>query len=112
MFTGRVVQPGEPEFLREDTDLALALAEEEADTCSSCGFPKAWCRDPRHQFSFDADESVCWPSYRLAQHRAHTDFDKKDETTRAAVQLAARFRSDPAHQPNMLAGLDLPEEGG
>lgn len=105
MFTGRIVQPGEPEFLAEDTDGAIALAEEEAGACPKCGMPTVWCSDPGHQFSFDVDESVCWPTHRLAQRRESGEFKKYDEATRTAVQLAAKFRE--GHEPDLTAGLNL-----
>lgn len=105
MFTGRIVGPGEPRFLAEDTDAALALAEEEAGTCPQCGMLRIWCRDPEHQFAFEADESVCWPTYRLAQQRNKDTFKDYDDATRTAVQLSARFRE--GHEPDMTAGLDL-----
>jgi hypothetical protein len=105
VFTGRIVGPGEPQFLAEDTDGALALAEEEADTCGQCGMLRIWCRDPEHQFSFDADESVCWPTWRLARQRNTDDFKGYDDATQSAVQLSARFRK--GHEPDLMAGLDL-----
>ena len=108
MFTGRVVEPGEPLFLAEDTDGAVALAEEERDTCPSCGFLKVWCRDPEHQFSFDAVESVCWPTYRMSLRRNAQDFDARDEATKRATQLSARFRE--GKRPDLLAGLELAGE--
>jgi hypothetical protein len=105
VFTGRVVGPGEPEFLREDTDGAIALAEEERDTCPSCGMPKAWCRDGANQFAFDPEDSVCWPTYRLAQHRNSDKFKGYDDATQVAVQVSARFRD--GREPDVVAGLDL-----
>jgi hypothetical protein len=105
VFTGRVVEPGEPEFLPQDTDGALALAEEEAATCPSCGMLMVWCRDPEHQFAFEPAESVCWPTYRLAAHQASGDFKKYDDATRAAIHVAARFRE--GKEPDPVADLGL-----
>jgi hypothetical protein len=104
IFTGRVRQPGEPEFLPEDTDLALALAEEEADTCPRCGLPKAWCRDIGNQFAFQPVEEQCHATYTLAAHQAGVGKDR-DEATRAAIQTRVRFRK--GYEPDLLAGLDL-----
>ncbi|MGW4505688.1 hypothetical protein ACWENO_13715 [Streptomyces sp. NPDC004436] len=39
MFLGRAVAPGEPLWLDEDRDWALALAEVERDSCPDCGHP-------------------------------------------------------------------------
>lgn len=113
MFTGRVLEPGEPEFLPQDTDGAIALAEEERDTCPSCGLLKVWCRDPANQFgTFEAHEEQCHVTWTLATHRAAVS-DKRDDATRAAVQVAARFKD--GKQPDLTAGLDLgskPDDDG
>jgi len=106
VFTGRVIEPGDPQFLPEDTNAALALAEEEADTCPQCGMLKIWCRDPDNQFAFDATEDVCWTTYRIGLRQASADFKGYDDATRSAVQIAARFRE--GHEPDLTAGLDLP----
>lgn len=106
VFTGRVVGPGEPLFLVEDTDGAVALAEEEAGTCPLCGMPKAWCRDPDNQFSFEVHEEQCHATYALAARRNAVAGDR-DDTQRAAVQFAARFAA--SRRPDPTAGLDLPE---
>ena len=106
MFTGRPTPaPGEPLFLEEDTAAALALAEEERDTCPSCGLPKAWCRDPANQFgAFEAHEATCFATYALAVHRKGVD-DKRSDETRAATQTSARFV--PGREPDVEAGLGL-----
>jgi hypothetical protein len=108
VFTGRVVEPGEPAFLAEDTDGAVALAEEERDTCPSCGMPKVWCRDPANQFAFEALEEQCHVTYRLAERRA--SWENRPEVQRAATQLSARFRK--GHEPDIGAGLVLDDASG
>jgi hypothetical protein len=107
VFTGRIVGPGEPLFLVEDTDGAVALAEEEADTCRSCGMPRAWCRDSDNQFSFEVHEEQCHATYALAARRSAVA-DERDDAQRAAVQFAARFAA--SRRPDLMAGLDLPED--
>jgi hypothetical protein len=98
-------QPGEPLFLKEDSDLAIALAEEERDTCPSCGLPKAWCRDPANQFAvFDVHEEACFATLRLAEHRKAVDQKRSDES-RAATQTSVRFAEGNA--PDLAAGLGL-----
>jgi hypothetical protein len=105
VLLGRVVEPGEPLFTYEDTAYAIALAEEERDTCSSCGMPKAWCRDPANQFGkFVAKEETCFATYALAIHRKGVDKDRSDET-RASTQTRAQFAD--GFQPDFEAGLDL-----
>ena len=104
-------KPGEPLFLPEDTDYAIALAEEEQDTCSQCGMPRAWCSDPANQFAFEPAERMCWPTYRLAQHRGSDKWQAKHEDTKVATQVSARFRE--GYIPDVAAGLDLAlEEDG
>jgi hypothetical protein len=106
VFTGRPMpKPGEPLFLQEDTDLAVALAEEERDTCPACGLPKAWCRDPANQFAaFEAREDTCFATYALAMHHKGVDAKRSDET-RAATQTSVRFAA--GREPDFGAGLDL-----
>lgn len=104
IFTGRVQRRGEPYFLPEDTDLAVALAEEEAETCRACGYPKAWCRDPKHQFAFEVVSEQCHVTYALT---AASGAEPK-EISKQAKQSSASFR--PGFIPDTGAGLDLPEE--
>jgi hypothetical protein len=105
-----VRQQGEPEFLPEDTDGAIALGMEERATCPQCGMLKVWCRDAaNHQFSFEPVTSVCWPSERLETYRNSDGYKKLKDSERAATQLSVRFRD--GHEPDLLAGLDLAEIG-
>lgn len=107
MFLGRPwPAPGESLFTREDTDWAIALAEEERDTCPACGFPKVWCRDPDGQFpAFEPAEEVCGATHRLVMHQESEAWKAKHDDTRRATQLSVRFR--PGHEPRIDAGLDL-----
>jgi hypothetical protein len=110
IFLGRPwPQPGEPLFTAEDTAYAMALAEEERDTCHSCGYPKAWCRDPANQFgAFEPHEEFCWATYRLSDHRK-AKHEAYSDAQRESVQLSARFRK--GREPDFDAGLDLDELG-
>ena len=107
IFTGRPTPaPGEPLFLEEDTAVAIALAEEERDTCPACGMPKVWCRDPANQFGvFEAVEEQCHVSYAIAAHRKATADRPANE--QAATQLSVRFKDGRA--PDVEAGLELPD---
>jgi len=55
--------PGEPLFLREDTNLAIALEEqeaaEEADRCPRCGMSKAECRKKANEWQFQGEFEQC-----------------------------------------------------
>jgi hypothetical protein len=83
----------------------IALAEEERETCPSCGFPKAWCQDPRAQFgAFEAHESTCFATYALAMHRKGVD-EKRTDETRVSTQTSIRFA--PGREPDLEAGLGL-----
>ena len=105
IFVGRPLPgPGEPLFTEDDTAAAVALAEEERDTCPSCGMPKMWCRDKANQFVFDVHEETCHASYAVAAHRKRVD-EKRSPETRAATMMAARFR--PGSEPDITAGLGL-----
>ena len=99
------MEPGEPEFLPADTDGAIALEEEERDTCPSCGLLKVWCRDPDHQFSFTVQAEQCQATYALSERRAAVS----DKPNAAALQLSVRFAD--GKEPDLWAGLDLGEPG-
>lgn len=111
IFTGRPTPaPGEALFLEEDTAAAVALAEEERDTCPSCGLPKVWCRDPANQFAgFEAHEETCFATYALAIHRNGVDKKRSDES-RAATQMSVRFADGKS--PDLEAGLGLGDVDG
>jgi hypothetical protein len=104
-----VLQPGDPEFLQADTDGAIALAEEEAETCPRCGQLKVWCRAKDNQFAFEVVEEQCHATYALEAHQAAAN-KSRDDATRRAIQTYPRFRSKA--RPNLLAGLDLAGEPG
>jgi hypothetical protein len=112
IFTGRPwPRPGEPLFLQDDTDLAVALALEERDTCPSCGLPKAWCRNnDKGRASFDVSEEMCWATRRLAIRQDADDKNKVNPIDRRATQLSVRFR--PGYEPDIGAGLNISPESG
>jgi hypothetical protein len=106
VFTGRVVGTGEPEFLPEDTDGAVALAEEEGDTCPACGRPMAICRSPDVKWTdLDVVEEECHFTMRIAQHTVGDKWRGKSPESRASTMLGTRFRED--REPDWTAGLDL-----
>lgn len=100
--------PGEPLFTTEDTDYAIALAEEERDTCPLCGMPKAWCRDVENgRARFDVAEEMCWATRRIAIRQEADEKNKVNPLDRRATQLSARFRE--GYEPEIDAGLGLGE---
>jgi hypothetical protein len=82
------------------------LAEEEADTCPSCGMLKVFCRNKDYQYGFRVVEEQCHATYALAANQVENK--NRDDTTRRAIQTSVRFGSEV--QPDLLAGLDLVEQ--
>lgn len=105
-------KPGEPLFLPEDTAAAVALAEEEADTCPACGLPKSWCRDNADgRYKFEVAEDFCWSTYHLALRQdAMSEGKTKSAADKRATQLLVRFRE--GHEPDLTAGLGLASDPG
>lgn len=66
----------EPEWLDEDRGLVLALLEERAQTCPSCGHPVSQCRDPATAGTWQVVEEICQPS-RIAQAVAENAAESK-----------------------------------
>lgn len=86
----------------------IALAEEEKDSCPSCGMPKAWCRtrDAEEGMArFDVAEDRCWATYRIGLRREKHTSEGIHPASREALQLSPRFRD--GHMPPLEAGLDL-----
>ncbi len=109
MFTGRPwPATGEALFTTDDTDLAVALALEERDTCPSCGLPMVWCRDGKaYPFTdYEVTEQVCQPTLRLERYRESDGWKTKHAATQAATRLSTRFRE--GREPDIDAGLGLP----
>lgn len=100
--------PGEPLFLEEDTAHAVALAEEEANTCRSCGLPKAICRDPANKFGiFAGSHDFCYASYTLHDYRKAKTKNLSD-AQQAAVQWNVEFRE--GKEVDATAGLGITED--
>lgn len=106
IFTGRVRQPGEPLFLQEDTEAAVALAEEERDACPLCGMPKAWCRDHENgRAAFEAVDDWCWVTYHVGERQKRL---ANENATGRHIPVSARFARD--FEPDYWAGLGLAGE--
>jgi len=59
VFLGRVVGPGEPEWLAEDTEAALEWIDYVASLCKGCGEPLAECLDPENDGAYEAIPVQC-----------------------------------------------------
>lgn len=92
-------------FLTSDSAAVTALALEEADACSKCGMPKAWCRDNEvGRARFDINEEFCWATYRIALRQSKQEKEKVDGALRAAYVHSARIQEK--HTPDPMAGLE------
>lgn len=106
IFNGRGwPAPGEPFFTPADRAAALALAEEEADTCRQCGMPRSWCRDnATGRARFDVNEEFCWATYRVALRQEKQLKEKVAPAMRAGYVHTPRFND--GHEPDVMAGLE------
>jgi hypothetical protein len=59
VFLGRVVADGEPLWLPEDRDWALALAQVEADSCPDCGQPWSEASSRDSEDAYTAELLLC-----------------------------------------------------
>jgi MinD superfamily P-loop ATPase len=75
----------------DDTDrgLVLALLEERAETCSSCGHPTSVCRDHNTAGHWDVVEDTCEAS-RVAE--AVMENNVKAEVKRRGLIVSTRFQ--------------------
>lgn len=72
----RSVTVSDPDWSDLDRGLALALREEQAETCPSCGHPMSVCRDPRTAGGWQVIEEICQPS-RVAQAASENAHEAK-----------------------------------
>lgn len=86
--------PGEPLFLPEDTDVALALHEQEAaeaaEKCPLCGLSTSVCRDPGNQFGFRVAGERCHATYALTAAQAK---ESGDDTSTRSTAWSAQLKS-------------------
>jgi hypothetical protein len=55
---GRIVNPGDPLWSQDDTDLAVALTEIDGER-HTCGHPRSESMDPAHEFDWEAEAVRC-----------------------------------------------------
>lgn len=60
VFLGRVVGPGEPEWLPEDTTAALEWADWKETLCPGCGNPRHESFDPERATHYEAVPLNCY----------------------------------------------------
>ena len=66
VFCGRVVAPGEPAWLAEDMELALAWQREKDLTCSGCGQPVDESTAAENARAYQVNEGVCYACAALS----------------------------------------------
>lgn len=81
----------------------LALDDYEKSLCPNCGLPLAECHDPRAQFDFDAQASVCWVSAKrqiaLAQWREDHASDPTDWSPSLTMRVTERAQQPAIPEP-------------
>lgn len=85
MFLGRVVEPGEPLWLIEDTELELAWQAWREDACPGCGHPRSE--------TFDPDNAGRYVSHRLRCHACAVIDEARDNKSidRAGLYVHATY---------------------
>lgn len=93
IFLGRPLPgPGEPLWLDEDRDWALALLEVEADTCPGCGQPLSESTHSDNEFAYTASASRCHSC--AAMRRYARRFLPEDSPQSLADGLTFHVRHD------------------
>lgn len=67
---GRIVGPGEPQWLPDDVDLALEWQAEQALICPGCGHPLDETTAADSEDAYDVREIRCWGCHPV-QEAAH-----------------------------------------
>jgi hypothetical protein len=84
---GRVVQPGDPQWLPMDRGWALALLQVEADSCPDCGQPWGEVTSPDNESAYRADLIRCHACAAGALAvRAHQDQNGKTDGLHVHVE--------------------------
>lgn len=89
MFLGRVVAEGEPLFLPEDRDWALALLVVEADTCQGCGQALGQSMSLAGEDAYDATVIPCH-GCRAAARRVQAHAEGNGDSRGLFVQVTKR----------------------
>ncbi len=91
VFRGRVVGPGEPVWLDEDRDEAVALLAEEAATCE-CGEPREQSMAPESDGAYAAEVLICHACAALSR-------------------VARKFSEDNPKQGGVMARISVRPRG-
>lgn len=59
VLMGRVVRDGDPQWLQEDTDLAIAFTDIEDMQCPGCGHDRSQSMDMANTFAYRAEPAKC-----------------------------------------------------
>lgn len=82
-------KPGEPLFLPDDTDGALALRLEEDETCTGCGHPMSESMKPGNDDAYGARKLTCFAC--AAIDRAKADLMEEPGSTHGIRISATRL---------------------
>lgn len=112
VFLGRVVEPGEPVWLLEDTQAAMGFEQWSAAICSGCGLhPLDW-PDERDE-TWRGQIDMCHGCIEMADTRA-TIPDKVSDDRRRAMRVYLVPRPEPerllleAHERGEIDTDDMP----
>ena len=91
-------QPGQPLFLPEDRNWALAhaayKAQVDANRCRLCGLPKDVCRDPANQFEFEVEVERCHATYAMASAQERASSRNANDVSLRSTTWAARLKKE------------------
>jgi hypothetical protein len=94
VLAGRVVLAGQPLWLQEDTDLAVALTEIEAERCE-CGHSRTESMDPAHEFDWQAEAVRCHAC--AARERAARSAARDDAWDESGIRWVTTRRGSDGH---------------
>jgi hypothetical protein len=92
IFLGRIVTDGEPYWLPDDTEKALAWRQYEAERCVEC-------RTHRDDWVDEHGHPLAFPKYRYGQKRCH-GCEKRDAFEKSQPKNARRSWIRTALFPN------------
>jgi hypothetical protein len=92
VFAGRVVQPGEPYWLPDDVDLALAWQHEVAMTCGGCGHPLDETSEAANARAYIAESITCQACAVMEWRREAGQ--EENPSGQAGVRIYAVRKSD------------------
>jgi hypothetical protein len=113
VFFGRVVEPGEPLWLPDDTEVAIGFEQWVAAVCPNCGLHRLdW--EHEHDETFKGRIETCFGCVELADTRRSIP-EKTADDRKMALRVYLVPRSQPerdlleAHERGEIDGTELTE---